>query len=81
VLKAIVLDQVLTLSSLSYKTSKSSLTPALMALICLNLDLALTDTRSSENKDDGDVVLVESGSGASRDGVLEVIDNGHSDLD
>jgi hypothetical protein len=52
-----------------------------MALICLNLDLALTDTRSSENKDDGDVVLVESGSGASRDGVLEVIDNGHSDLD
>jgi hypothetical protein len=46
----------------------------------MNLDLSLTDTRSTEDKDDGDVVLVESGSGASRDGVLEVIDDCHGDL-
>lgn len=46
----------------------------------MNLDLSLTDTRSTEDKDDGDVVLVKSGSGASRDGVLEVIDDGHGDL-
>lgn len=79
-LEAIVLDQVLTLSSLSYKISKFISTPAPIALRSLNLDLSLTDTRSTEDKDDGDVVLVESGSGASRDGVLEVIDDGHGDL-
>jgi hypothetical protein len=44
------------------------------------LDLSLTDTGSTEDKDDGDVVLVKSGSAASRDGVLEVIDDGHGDL-
>lgn len=79
-LEAIVLDQVLTLSSLSYKISKSTSTPASIALRSLNLDLLLTDTGSTEDKDDGDVVLVESGSGASRDGVLEVIDDCHGDV-
>lgn len=68
--KSVIIDQVLALGSLSLCV------PLDQPCIPLFLALAVvpTDTGSTEHKDDGDAVLVESGSG---DGVLELIDDGH----